>query len=348
MKNLSILPTTSIKNAMKSLDETAERCLIVIDKKNRLLGTITDGDIRRGILKGLTISQKVSNCYNAKPFVLLKNNYNKVKVLSLFKEMKLDLLPVVDKSNILTDVITPSDLGDHFKQDKCLINAPVVIMAGGKGTRLKPFTKILPKPLIPIHGKTILEHIINRFCNIGCNNFHMTVNYKAKIINAYFEELSPTYNVNFIHEVNPLGTAGGLRVLNKKITKTFFVTNCDILIDADYSNIYEFHKNGKYDLTLVASAKEHIVPYGTCELNKDGHLKQINEKPKFDFLINTGFYILEPSVLELIPKNTFFHITSLIELLKREKRKVGVYPIDDEKWIDIGQWSEYKKAVEKL
>ena len=223
-----------------------------------------------------------------------------------------------------------------------------VILCGGYGTRLLPITRSLPKPMVKVGKMPILEHIINRFCNIGCNNFHMTVNYKAKIINAYFEELSPTYNVNFIHEVNPLGTAGGLRVLNKKITKTFFVTNCDILIDADYSNIYEFHKNGKYDLTLVASAKEHIVPYGTCELNKDGHLKQINEKPKFDFLINTGFYILEPSVLELIPKNTFFHITSLIELLKREKRKVGVYPIDDEKWIDIGQWSEYKKAVEKL
>ena len=160
--------------------------------------------------------------------------------------------------------------------------------------------------------------------------------------------MQPEYDVAFVDEKKPLGTAGSLEYLNGKFDKPFFVTNCDIIIKANYANLYEFHQKNNYDITLVASAKEYIIPYGTCELNGDGHLSHINEKPKYDFLINTGLYVLNPDVLNFIPNDKFYHITHLIEDLKNSGKKVGVFPVDDDDWVDIGQWAEYKKAIDKF
>jgi len=223
-----------------------------------------------------------------------------------------------------------------------------VIMAGGRGVRMEPFTKILPKPLVPIGDTPIIELIIQRFTNVGCTDFNITLNYKSKLLKAYFEELQPDYKVYFVEEHEPLGTAGSLRLLKGKFHQPFFVTNCDTIIKADYASLNEFHHAGGYDLTLVASAKEYVIPYGTCELNGEGHLSHINEKPKYDFLVNTGLYVVNAGVLDLIPKNKFYHITHLIEDAKNKNKKVGVFPIDDDAWIDIGQWTEYKQAIERL
>ena len=165
------------------------------------------------------------------------------------------------------------------------------------------------------------------------------------LINVNFQ-LYP--KVHYIEENEPLGTAGSLRLLDAKLNKPFFVTNCDIIIKADYNSLYEFHLKGGYDISLVASAKEYVIPYGTCELNSNGNLSIINEKPRYDFLINTGLYVLNPNVLELIPKNKLFHFTHLIEEAMKQGNKVGVYPIDDDAWIDVGQWAEYQHAVERL
>jgi NDP-sugar pyrophosphorylase family protein len=151
-----------------------------------------------------------------------------------------------------------------------------------------------------------------------------------------------------VEEQEPLGTAGSLFFLDGKFNQPFFVTNCDIIIKADYVSLYEFHQKGAYDVTLVASAKEYIIPYGTCELNGEGYLSHINEKPHYDFLINTGLYVLNPDMLKLIPKNKFYHITHLIEQAKNQGKKIGVFPIDDDAWIDVGQWAEYKKVVDQL
>ena len=139
-----------------------------------------------------------------------------------------------------------------------------------------------------------------------------------------------------------------MRFLKNKIKTPFFVTNCDIIIKADYSSIYDFHIKGGYDVTLVASAKEYVIHYGTCQLDKSGHLSHIDEKPSYDFLVNTGFYVLNPDVINLVPKNEFFHITHLLDELKRRKKKVGVFPIDEDSWLDIGQWAEYRKSIQKL
>ena len=213
---------------------------------------------------------------------------------------------------------------------------------------MEPFTKILPKPLIPIQEKPIIEHIIERFTALGCSDFHLTVNYKARILKAYFEELQHDYDMHFVDEQEPLGTAGSLCFLDGNFNRPFFVTNCDIIIKADYANIYEFHLKGEYDVTLVASTKEYIIPYGTCKLTKKCYLKKIIEKPKFDFFANIGVYVINPNLIKLIPKGKACDMTDLINIIKKQKKQIGVYPIDDESWIDVGQWSEYRKAVDRL
>jgi dTDP-glucose pyrophosphorylase len=333
---------------MKTLDKTAEKCLLVVDEYDKLLGSLTDGDLRRGILSGLNFSGNISECYNKDATAFTQGNYTQEDAKRVLREKQLDLIPIIDKDGKVVDYLTWSNINDEKQNKKVIDNVSVVIMAGGKGTRMEPFTKVLPKPLIPIHETPIIEHIIERFTDMGCSDFHLTVNYKGKILKAYFEELKPDYSVSFVDENEPLGTAGSLQYLRGKFDKPFFVTNCDIIIKVDYVNIYEFHQKGAYDITLVASAKEYIIPYGTCELNGDGHLSHINEKPKYNFLINTGLYILNPAVLSIMPKNKSYHITDMIDDLKNAGKKIGVFPIDDDAWIDVGQWTEYQKAVERL
>jgi dTDP-glucose pyrophosphorylase len=348
MKDITVKLDITIRQSMKVLEKTAEKCLLVVDENNKLLGTLTDGDLRRSILDGVKFSEHISASYNSEPTVLIKEKYTKEEAKQLLRDLKLDLIPIVDENNLVVEYVTWLDLGDEVQPKIKLGNVPVVIMAGGKGTRMEPFTKILPKPLVPIQEKPIIEHIIERFLDIGCSDFHLTVNYKGKILKAYFEEVQPDYQVHFVDEHEPLGTAGSLRFLDDKFNQPFFVTNCDIIIKTDYSDLYEFHQKGDYDITLVASEKEYIIPYGTCQLNKDGHLDHINEKPTYYFLINVGLYILNPDVLKLIPENKFYHITHLIEDAKNKGKKVGIFPIDDDAWVDVGEWSEYQKAVEQL
>jgi len=349
MKDITVKPKITIRQAMKKLSQSGEKCLVIIDNKGTLLGTLSDGDLRKAILSGTGMNDSIFGIYQSNPTVLVDGKYEIYEAKKLFTKNKFDLIPIVNDAGELKDILLWEKIlnnGDKNKKEK--LDVPVVIMAGGKGTRMEPFTKVLPKPLIPIHDKPIIEHIIERFTDIGCLDFHLTVNYKSKILKAYFEELQPNYSLSFIDEKEPLGTAGSLKYLKGKFDIPFFVTNCDIIIKADYKNIYEFHQRSGYDITLVASAKEYIIPYGTCELNAEGHLSHINEKPKYDFLINTGLYILSPDILALIPKNKFYHITHLITDAKNQGKKIGVFPIDEDAWIDIGQWTEYQKAIDKF
>jgi len=349
MRDITVQSDITVRQAMKKLNNTGEKCLVVVDEKNTLVGTLSDGDLRKAILKSVGFNELVEGIYQSNPTVLIEGKYNLDEAKKLFIRNKFDLIPIVDQEAKVVDVLFWEKVfKNKQKKQKMCLDVPVVIMAGGKGTRLEPFTKVLPKPLVPIHEKPVIEHIIERFTDVGVNEFILTVNYKARIMKAYFEELKPDYSIDFLEEQEPMGTAGSLKFLENKFDKPFMVTNCDIIVKADYDNLYNFHQKEGYDITLVASTKEYIIPYGTCELNDDGSLSHINEKPKYDFLINTGLYVLNPDVLELIPENKFYHITHLIEDTKKQGKKVGIFPIDDDAWIDVGQWDEYKKMVESI
>ena len=308
----------SILEAFKVLDETAEKCLLIIDKNKKLLGTITDGDLRRAILNGKKFSEPIKNCCNRNLFPLIIDLIMINLLLSYWLIRTYAYTRYKSKTEVV-DYITWSNFKDGYKdKNKTLLRYSCLNYSRRKGSRLKPFTKILPKPLIPINEVPILEHITNQFTAYGISKFYISVNYKSKIIKAYFEDLNPSYEVSFIEEKKPLGTIGSLHYLDGIINQPCFISNCDILIKSDYEKILNHHRDGKYDLTLVVSAKEHTIPYGTCELNNDGSLLRITEKPKFDFLINTGFYIINQDIISYIPKDEFYHITDLIEELSKK------------------------------
>ncbi len=225
---------------------------------------------------------------------------------------------------------------------------PVVIMAGGQGKRLRPLTNIIPKPLIPIADKTVLEVIIERFYQYGMREFYLTLNYKAKFIKAYFSELAPAYNLHYIEEDKPLGTAGALRFLRNVVNKPFFVSNCDTLIDTKYQKIYDFHLHNKFDLTIVGAIQRIKIPFGICEVKRDFTLIEMREKPESYHIINTGVYVVNPRVLDIIPHNKFYDITDFISDIKKVGGRIGVYPISEKSWINLGSLSDFQKNMDKL
>jgi dTDP-glucose pyrophosphorylase len=350
MKNLLIRPNANIKSALKQLSRTGEKCLIVVDKQNKLLGTLSDGDVRNAILKGKYYKDKVNEFYHKKSTFIKKENYTLSQAKDIFIKKRINVIPILERSRKVVDIITFENIFQKNKNNNQPNNfvKTVVIMAGGKGTRLEPFTNVLPKPLIPINEKPVIEHIIERFIKNNFFNFIITLNYKSKILRAFFQEMKPKYKLSFIEESKPLGTAGGLRLLLGKIKKPFLLTSCDTIININFDSLINFHISNKNDLTLVASSKEYIIPYGTCTLNKKGNLKNIVEKPKLDFFVNIGLYVINPNLIKLVPRNRAFDMPDLIKLSKRKKKQIGIYPVDDESWIDVGQWSEYHKAIEKL
>ena len=350
MSNISqylIQKNESIKKAIELIDKGARKIIFVVDSENKLYSTITDGDIRRWIIKTGGIRGKVDDICNKNP-IFFEKDYSIGKAKEILLSEKIEAIPIVDNERKIIKILFWDDIFKEEKKDFTQIYLSVVIMAGGKGTRLDPFTRILPKPLIPIDDKTIIEVIMDEYAKFGIKKFYITINHKAKIIKAYFEEQKSKYNLEFIEEKIALGTAGSLKLLEKKINTSFFVSNCDIIIKEDYSKIYDFHKENGYVLTLVGSMQHHTISYGVCEIENGGILKSINEKPEYDILVNTGMYLLNPETFRFIPDNKFYNITDLITVLKKNNYKVGVYPISEKSWIDVGQWEKYKSSLDKL
>lgn len=338
----------SIKQAMQRLSKVGSKQLFVIDEKLGLIGALSDGDIRKWILKGGSIHQKVIKICNKNP-VTVGPDYTIDLVRETMLKLEIQAIAVVDAQNIVRDILKwdqvfAGKVHAHKKQ----LQTSVVIMAGGKGTRLDPFTRILPKALIPIDGKPVIEVIMDKFNEYGTRDFYITLNHKARMIKSYFEEMNQKYQITYIQEDKPLGTAGSLKALEKKLKGPFLVTNCDVIIDSDYADMIHFHNANKHDLTVVVSCRHYVIPYGVCEIQGGGLLKSIKEKPEYDLLVNTGMYVINTSILGLVPKGKLFNMTDLILAAKRKNFKVGVYPVDEKSWTDIGQWEEYYKAVKDL
>ena len=341
-KDMIISEITTIINAMKKLDETARKILFVENNK-KLVGTVTDGDIRRWILKKGDLKSSVESVMKTNPITLSESRCDQAK--DIMKQKRIEAIPVVDKDNQIKSVIFWNDI---VKDEKRKENTPVVIMAGGKGTRLYPYTKILPKPLIPIGDIPIIERIINNFVEFGSKDFFLTVNHKKGMIKSYFNELNRDYNVQYVEEDEPLGTGGSLSMLSGIISETFFVSNCDILIDADYTDVLDFHTKQENKMTIVASLRETVIPYGVIELGDNGSMKKAVEKPTYSHLINTGMYVIEPELLDIIPKKTFYDLPTLAEKCINNGKKVGVYPVGQKSWLDMGQLEEMDNMLRHL
>lgn len=333
--------------ALKQMDSSRHKLLIVV-KDEKFFNLISIGDIQRAILKGVDLSTPLDNILRSDTKVA-KDSKPREEVEQYVKEHKNEFMPIVDEQNNIVDVVFWDDLF-HTRVGRRTedFNLPVVIMAGGQGTRLRPLTNVLPKPLIPIGEQTMMEDIMDRFVECGCKNFYVSVNYMADFIRHYFDNFSKhNYHIEYFQEDKPLGTAGSLHLLKGKINDTFFVSNCDSILDEDYGEILRYHRENKNEITVVSVMKSMYIPYGTLETGEDGLLKSIQEKPELTFKINTGMYILEPQLINEIPQDEFYHITFLIEKLMKEGRRVGVYPVNEGSWIDVGNWDEYLKQFVK-
>jgi dTDP-glucose pyrophosphorylase len=343
-----ITKNNSVKDAMKQMNKIGEKALFIVDENNKLLGSLTDGDVRRWVLKEGSIKEDVDKVYRRNPLFVM-NNYNIEEVKQLMLSNKIEWIPVINSQREIIEVLLWQDIFDKTVIfPKAGLDIPVAIMAGGKGTRLDPFTRILPKPLIPIGEKAIIDIIMDKFFQYGIVEFYIAINHKAKMIKAYFEEMNSRYTIHYIEEESPRGTAGSLRKLQGKIKDSLLVSNCDIIVDCDYTEVITFHNENNYDISIIGSFRHFTIPYGICEIANRGILKEIKEKPEYDFLVNTGLCVLRKNTLGLIPKNKKFHITDLIKRVKDNGGRVGVFPINEKNWIDVGQWGEYRKSLRLL
>ena len=343
VKDMLISEDTTVIQAMEKLDKTAKK-IVLVEREGKLRGTVTDGDIRRWILKKGDLNDSVTKVMKTNPITLHESQNDQAQII--MKKKSIEAIPLVDKYNLIKSVIFKNDVVKDEEKKK--MNTSVVIMAGGKGTRLYPYTKILPKPLIPIGDIPIIERIINNFTECGCNDFFLTVNHKKGMIKSYFNELNHDYSIQYIEEDKPLGTGGSLSLLCGTISETFFVSNCDVLIDADYTDILDFHNEQKNKMTVVASLRKTVIPYGVIELGDNGAMKNSVEKPIYSHLINTGMYIIEPGLLEIIPKDTFYDLPNLAEKCIEIGEKVGVYPVGQKSWLDMGQIEEMENMLNQL
>lgn len=346
IKNRIITTDITILEAMKKMDEIKMKILFVFSE-NVFDGILTIGDIQRAIIKGYVLSDEVVNILDRdKVYADVSESLDSIK--DKMRNLRTECMPILDGS-VLVDVYFWKDIfGTNEEPQKDLLDLPVVIMAGGKGTRLKPITNVIPKPLIPLSDKTILEEILDQFEGIGCHKFYISVNYKSDMIRYYLEQLDHKYDIFFFEEKKPLGTIGSVSLLKGKITTPFFVSNCDIVIDQDYRSVYEYHVDNHNDLTIVTAVKNFCIPYGVIETGEDGLMIGLREKPETTYMINTGVYILNAELIDEIPEGEFSHITYLIEKVKARAGRVGCFPVSEYAWRDMGEWSEYLKIIKVL
>ncbi len=343
--DISIYKHASILLALRKMDKAKRKLLIVLHENQTFFSLLSIGDIQRAIISNIPLETSIEKILRDDITVAHENDDIEL-VKKRMKTRRNEFMPIIDDTKKIIQVIFWEDLFAE-RQPAIQFDLPVVIMAGGRGSRLKPLTNIIPKPLIPINDKTIIEDIMDRFVEHGCHQFYLSVNYKADMIRYYFDDLNNLeYDIDYFQEDKPLGTAGSLSLLKGKINQTFFVSNCDILIDQDYSEILKYHRENKNDITVVAALKHYPIPYGTIESGNNGQLLELIEKPELTFKINSGMYLIEPHILDEIPDEQFFHITELIVNVMTRGGTVGVFPVSEKSWKDIGDWKEYLKNIE--
>lgn len=329
---------STFKDAIALINNTHSGIALVVDKGKRLVGIVTDGDIRRAILNGILLEESVSKIMVRNP-VTVSMDCTKGEICRSFADKKISHLPVVDKENRILGIFYETS----FRKEG-LLNIPVVIMAGGFGKRLRPLTDNIPKPMLKIGDKPILQILIEKFRDIGVSTFFITVNYLADIIENYFDSgKALKVNITCIREHKPLGTAGSLRLLPRNINSEFFLTNADIVTNFDFKDMHNFHMKRKADITVAVKRHDLQVPYGAVTIANE-RLIGLFEKPVLNIYVNAGIYILNPELVNDIPKDTYFNMTDLIEKSLKSGKKVFSYTIDGT-WVDIGHPHDYEQAI---
>lgn len=335
--NLVLNFNTKIKEALSVIDNGGIRIALVVDENKKLLGTLSDGDIRRGLLKNYTLNDSIKDLYFRKPIVAL-NTESKEKIIQKAIKNQVYQIPIVDVENHLVNIVNLATLLNVTKKRN-----RVILMAGGLGTRLRPLTENTPKPMLKVGNRPILETIIKNFAAHGFVNITISLNYKGDMIKEYFKDGSDFgVNIDYVEENIRLGTAGALSLLHQQPNEPFFVMNGDLLTDVNFSNLLDFHCFGNSIATMCVREYEYQIPYGVIEI-ENGNISSIEEKPIKKFFVNAGIYVLSPNVFENIPQNEFFDMPTLFNILIEKQKKVLSFPIH-EYWLDIGRISDFEQA----
>ncbi len=336
-QNSLISPEATILEAIQIIDHSALQITLVVDDTNHLLGTVTDGDIRRGILKGINLDSSVKQIMNPNPSVIQSSD-SRINALALMRNTTLHHIPVVDENNCVVDL----EFINEFISTEAKDN-PVILMAGGLGNRLKPLTESRPKPLLDVGGKPVLETILDSFIEQGFNNFYIAVNYKADMIREYFGDGSRwAVQIEYIHEDKPLGTAGAVGLFSGRTDKPIILMNGDILTKVDFRRLLKFHVKQDASATVCVRDYSLQIPYGVIKADKQ-LIYDIEEKPLLHFLVNAGIYTLSPDILDDISPDSYLSMTDLLKTLIENNKNISVFPIR-EYWIDIGHINEYGRA----
>ena len=343
MKNIEVIKlkqNATIKEALGIIDSGAMQIALVVDDNDKLIGTLTDGDIRRGILRGLDLDSSIETIVFKEPAVA-KISSTKEEILKIALSKKLHQIPIVDDNGIVLDLKEIEEL----VEPKIKTNR-VILMVGGLGTRLRPLTQDTPKPMLKVGNKPILQTIVEKFAEYGFVNITMCVNFNASIIRDYFGDGKEFgVNIDYVLEQKRMGTAGALSLLKERPSEPFFVMNGDLLTNVNFEHIFNYHMLNKATATMCVREYDYEVPYGVVEMN-DNKIKQIVEKPVQKFFVSAGIYMLSPEILDLIPKNEFYDMPTLFEKLIKLSKNVISFPIR-EYWLDIGRMEEYQRANEE-
>lgn len=338
-KNILASPSTTIREAIRIMDAGALKIALVVDDALHLLGTVSDGDVRRGILKGYSLDDYVSQVMNTSPAVVLQNA-GRENILALMRRKKVHQIPIVDQAGILVGLEIIDTIIATTKQ-----NNWVVLMAGGLGTRLKQLTKDTPKPLLKIGGKPILETILENFIDQGFCRFFISVNYKSELIESHFDDGSRWgVQIEYLRENKRLGTGGALGLLPERPSAPLLVMNGDVLTKVNFTQLLDFHGEHKAEATMCVREYDFQVPYGVVKVDKH-RIIAIEEKPVQRFFVNAGIYVLEPHTLDLVPPNVFFDMPLLFENLVKQEKETAVFPMR-EYWLDIGRMDDFDRANE--
>jgi len=335
-----ILQGTKIREALERLDFLAKDAIVfIVDSNDKLIGSLTDGDVRRGLLKGYSIEDIVDEIIQPSPKFIRKGERNIDKVIS-YRENNYRIIPILNKEDKIVNVI-------NFREIKSYLPVDVVIMAGGRGERLRPLTDETPKPMLKVGDKPILEHNINRLASFGIDDIWVSIKYLGEKIEAHFGNGNGrNINIQYVKEKKPLGTIGAISKIENFQHDYVLVTNSDLLTNLDYENFFLEFLRQKADFTVVTIPYQVSVPYAVLETS-NGHVVDFKEKPTYTYYSNGGIYLMKKEVVDCIPKNTFYNATDLMEQLIKEKKKVISYPFHGY-WLDMGRHEDYEKAKKDI
>lgn len=331
----------TVRDALISLDQLAsDAILFVTNDVNKLIGSLTDGDLRRGFIRGLGFEDSIINFIQPDPKFISEDEFDQDQVEE-YRKRNFKILPIVDKDHIIVDIL-------NFRFKSTLLPLDAVLMAGGEGKRLRPLTESTPKPLLKVGDKPIIEYNIDRLAKVGIENVFLSINYLGEQLEAYFGNGdSKSLNIEYVRESKPLGTIGSVLLVNEFHHDDILVMNSDLLTNIDFADFYKTFKESDADMAVAATTYHVDVPYAVLEADENQQVKKLKEKPRYTYFSNAGIYIIKKKLLAMIPQNEFYDVTDLMEKVMAMDHKLITYPINGY-WLDIGNHEDFKKAQEDI